>query len=50
VLGWLPVAKAASLQSRARDAAAPYTTESGVEFPGVALLAYGKVGQLAQRQ
>lgn len=43
MLSSLPDDAAQALRARARDAARPYQTPSGLEFPGVALLAAGRV-------
>jgi ubiquinone/menaquinone biosynthesis C-methylase UbiE len=39
ILASLPTAAADAIRARARDAAGPYQTAHGVEFPGVALIA-----------
>jgi enediyne biosynthesis protein CalE5 len=44
VLASLPEATVAALRTRACEAAVPYTTRSGLEFPGVALLASAHAG------
>jgi SAM-dependent methyltransferase len=40
-LAALPAGPAAALRARAAEAARPYTTDAGVDFPGVCLVAYG---------
>ena len=44
-LGALPEAAARALRARAADAARPYETGDGVEFPGVCLVAHGTAGR-----
>ena len=39
ILSSLPEAESAAMEARAREAAAPYATDQGLELPGVAILA-----------
>jgi SAM-dependent methyltransferase len=43
ILARLPPAARASLEARVRKAAAPYETAEGLEFPGLSLLASGRL-------
>jgi ubiquinone/menaquinone biosynthesis C-methylase UbiE len=43
LLATLPAPAMAALRDRARDLAEPYTTPDGLEFPGLALVASGRV-------
>ena len=42
ILASLPEPAARSLRERVQDAAAPYATARGLEFPGVSLIAFGR--------